>query len=260
MSHTHIPAGNGFQWISSAIEMVMKNPAVFIVMALIIAVLGAIPIINLAMLILGPALYGGLIYAAARQDRGETAEIGDLFAAFQQPGKIGPMILLCLPSIAAVVVLIVLGFVLVGGAVLAMLGGQSSGVGAAAIGGLLLFFPLALLVGLVTGALLFFAIPRVMLDAVEPFAAFKESLSAVLANIGAVLLFALVLIVAFMVLGAVLIFIPLLGPLALMLAGTLIGTFGSYAAYRDVFGSGPAVMPAAPPAPPPAPPPPPVVQ
>ncbi len=256
MSQHQVPAGNGMQWISSAFEIVMKNPGVFIVMALIIAVLGAIPVINLAMVILGPALYGGLMYAAARHDRGETAEIGDVFAAFQQPGKIGPMILLCLPSIVALVVVVVLGFVLIGGAVLTMMGGHSGGLGAAAISGLLLFFPLALAVALFVGALLFFAIPRVMLDAVEPFAAFKESLSAVLANFGAVLLFALVLIVGFVVLGAVLIFVPILGPLALMLASTLIGPLGSYSAYREVFGVGSAVLSV----PPSAPPPPPVVQ
>lgn len=259
MSHQHVPAGNGVQWISSALEIVMKNPAVFVVMALIIAVFGAIPLINLAMVIIGPALYGGLIYAAARQDRGETAEIGDLFAAFQQPGKIGPMLLLCLPSIAAVVVVVVLSIVLIGGAVLSMIGGHSTGLSAAAIGGMVLFIPLALLIGLGVGALLFFAVPRVMLDGIEPFAAFKESLAAVLANLGAVLLFALVMIVGFMVLGVVLVFIPLLGPLLWMLAATLIGTLGTYSAYREVFAGGVQAH-IAPPPPPASPPPPPVVQ
>ena len=251
-----VPAGNGVQWISSAITIVMGNPAVFVVMALIIAVLGAVPVINLIMLILGPALYGGIMYAAARQDRGETAEIGDLFAAFQQSGKIGPMILLCLPSLAAVVVLVVLGFVLFGGALLSVMGGHMSGVGAAALSGALLFIPLALLVALAVVALLFFAVPRVMLDGIEPLAACKESLATVFANFGAVALFVVVFFASFLVLALVLAFIPLLGPLLLGLGSTLVATLGSYAAYREVFAGG---VPAAASAPPPAPPPPPPV-
>ena len=48
-------------------------------------------------------------------------------------------------------------------------------------------------------ALQFFAVPRVMLDGVEPFAAMKESLNACLANVGAFIVFGVVLMVAFVV-------------------------------------------------------------
>jgi hypothetical protein len=248
MSFGKVEAGKGIEWIKSAFNIVMRNPGVFVVIALIIGVLGAIPIINLAMIVIGPALYGGFMYAAHRQDNGETPEIGDVFAAFKIPGKAGPMLMLCLPSIAAAIVLGVLGFILVGGALMAAMSG-SGGLGAAGMGGILLFGVLALAVALLVGAMMFFAIPRVMLDNVEPIAALKESVSAVLANIVAVLLFFVVMFVGVFVLAIVVGWIPLVGALVLMLATSIVFTLGSYSAYKDVFANSGVVY-----APPPAPP------
>jgi uncharacterized membrane protein len=249
MSFGKVAAGNGVQWLSSAFNIAMKNPGVFLVMALIVAVIGIIPILgSLAMAIIGPALYGGFMYAAQKQERGEPAQVGDLFAAFQIPGKAGPMLMLCLPGIAVMIVLGILGFVLIGGALMAMMSGSGE-MGAAGLGGLLLFCLLALGVGLILGAMMFFAIPRVMLDGVEPIAALKESVSAVLANIGAVLIYFVVLFVAAFVLAL----IPILGMIVLLLSMPLVFSLGSYSAYRDVFGGSAAVaMPTAPmpPAPP----------
>ena len=250
MSFGKVEAGKGIEWIKSAFQIAMSNPGVFLVIALIIGVLGASPIINLVTIVIGPALYGGFMYAAQKQDRGDAPQIGDVFAAFQIPGKAGPMLMLCLPGIAAAVVLAVLGFVLVGGAIMAAMSG-SDGMGAAGMGGIFLFGILALAVGLVVGAMMFFAIPRVMLDGVEPIAALKESLSAVLANIGAVLLFFVALIVAFFLAAILIGWIPLIGMLVIMLAATTIFTLGSYSAYKDVFGASYThVAPIVPPAPP----------
>ncbi len=249
MSFGKVEASKGIEWIKSAIEIAMKNPGVFIVIALIIGVLGAIPIINLVTVIIGPALYGGFMYAAQKQDRGETPEIGDVFAAFQIPGKIGPMLMLCLPGVAAMVVIVALIFVFVGGAIMAAMSG-SSGASAAGFGGIALVGLLSLAIALVVGAMMFFSIPRVMLDGVEPIAALKESVSAVLANIGAVLLYFVVLFVGFFVLAIVVGWIPLVGALVLMLAGSTVFALGSYAAYRDVFGAGAPVAMVVPPSPP----------
>jgi uncharacterized membrane protein len=98
-------------------------------------------------------------------------------------------------------------------------------------------------------ALQFFAVPRVMLDGVEPFAAMKESLNACLANAGAFIVFGVVLMVAFVVLAIVLMIVPLLGWLALVTAATVVFACGEYAAWRDVF-AGSAATTTAPPPPP----------
>lgn len=235
MGFQKVAANRGIEWIKSAFQITMRNPGVFVVIALIIAVLGAIPILNLATIVIGPALYGGFMYAAQKQDRGEMPQIGDVFAAFQIPGKIGPMIMLCLPTVVVAVVLGVLGFVLIGGVFLAAMNG-SSGLGAAGMGGVALFALLAIVVTLVLAAMMFFAIPRVMLGNIEPIAALKESISAVMANIGAVIIFLAVLFGGFL-LGAIVIgWIPIIGALVLMLAATTLFTLGSYSAYKDVFG------------------------
>ena len=108
-----------------------------------------------------------------------------------------------------------------------------------------------LLMLLVYAALMMFAVPRVMFDSVEPFTAMKESLAASLANVGALLIYVIIMFVAACLGGVVLGLIPILGPLVLMLALTMVAGGAVYYAYKDVFGG--ASAPIVPPAPPPAP-------
>jgi hypothetical protein len=98
MSYRSVEAGRGASWIREGYELVMRNPGVFLTMALILAVLQAIPLLNLAMVVLGAALFGGFLWAMREQDAGRPAELRHLFTAFQVPGKLGPMIVLCLPA------------------------------------------------------------------------------------------------------------------------------------------------------------------
>ncbi len=238
MSHKSVPAGNGMQWISSSFQMIGKNPGVFLLIALVLAILFAIPLLNLiTQTILGPALMGGLMFAYREQENGREAKFEHLFAAFQIPGKIGPMLLLCLPGLAAGVLVMIVLFVTIGGALAAMFmgGGQpdmslaSFGVGAL-IGGLL-----SIAIGVLAVFCVYFATPRVMFDNVEPFAAIKESFAACLSNIGAILLvFVLVMLIA--IVGMLLMIIPILGMIAWMLGILLLHVGINFSAYRDVFG------------------------
>jgi uncharacterized membrane protein len=86
-----------------------------------------------------------------------------------------------------------------------------------------------------------------MLDGVEPFAAMKESLNACLANIGAFLVFGIVLFVAFFVLAIVLMLIPIIGWLALVTVASVTVGCAEYIAYRQVYAGSASRMP--PPAP-----------
>ena len=250
MSGAKFQGGDVFGWFTSAIKLAMKNPGVFIVMALIYAVIAVIPIINFAMVIIGPALMGGFVYAAREEEAGRKAEIGHLFAAFQQPGKIGPMIMLCLPAIAAGILSVVIMFVFGAGAIMAMAagGGGSPGMG---FGGMLIGGLLCMVILIAASFLLYFAVPRVMLDGVEPITAMKESLSTALANllplVAAFVCIGIIYIIAF----AVLMWIPFLGPLALMLVASLAGAISMYYAHKTVFGGATEAAAAMPPAPPP---------
>ena len=257
MSGKKLEIGDVFGWFTSAFQLAMKNPGVFLVMALIMAIIGVIPILGgLTLLVLGPALYGGFVYAAREESQGRKAEIPHLFIAFNQPGKIGQMIMLCLPSIAAGVVLGILAFVFAGGAIMAAASGGNAG-GAGAMFGMMIFGLLAVVVMVGVAFLVYFAIPRVMLDGTEPVAAMKESLAYSIANIVPLIVGFIAIGIAWVIIAAVLVFIPILGWIVLMLGGTLLGALSMYYAYLSAYGESAAAAfvppaPPAPPAPPPA--------
>ncbi|HMM68535.1 MAG TPA: BPSS1780 family membrane protein [Dokdonella sp.] len=250
MSARKIPAGSGIEWIGGAFQQILGNPVVFLVMGLIVAAIGIVPLLGgLVTIVLGPALYGGIVYAAREQDEGRNADIGQLFRAFSEPGKIGPMIMLCLPSIAGAVLLFVLLVIFVGGALLGGgLSSLSSGSSAALLGALggsaLLLIPFMLAIALAIYALQFFAIPRVMLEGVEPMAAMKQSFSDCLANAGAFLVFIVVLMVGVVVLSVVLAVLGFLGSLLVFTLVAPLAGCGLYLAWKQAYGGAVSADPA----------------
>jgi hypothetical protein len=248
MSHRKVDASRGIEWIRSAAELLLKNPTPFAMMGLILAVIGFVPLLGaFAILILGPTLYGGLVFAAARQERGEAIEVGNLFEAFRQEGKVGRMVMLCLPNVALLLVVMVLAVVaLVGfGLAAAFTAAANSGempsiqalLASVGVGGLMMFALILIPLALAVAALLFLSISRVMLQDVEPFAAMKQSFKACLDNAGAFLI--------------AIISIGLLRLLIMMLIGTVSGVLGAlivgvvvepllavtgYKAFRDLYG------------------------
>jgi hypothetical protein len=97
---------------------------------------------------------------------------------------------------------------------------------------------IGLIVVLAIYAFQFFAIPRVMLDGVDPFAAMKESLAACLANIGAFLVFGVVFTVICCVAAMVLIWIPIIGWIAMSGVATVILGAALFVAWRQVYAAG----------------------
>lgn len=248
MSHRKLEASRGIEWIRGAAELLLKNPTPFALMGLILAVIGFVPLLGgLAILILGPALYGGLVFAAARQERGEPIEVGNLFEAFRQEGKVGRMVMLCLPNVALLLVVMVLVVVaLVGfGLAAALATAANSGelpsmqalLGSIGVGGLMMFAIILIPLALAVAALLFVSVSRVMLQDVEPFSAMKQSFKACFDNIGAFL-------IAVISIGVLRLLIMLLlssvsGVLAALVIGVviepLLATTG-YKAFRDLYG------------------------
>ena len=65
MSFGKVDAGKGLNWLTEAVGIVFRNPAAFLVMALIVGVINVIPFLgSLAIVVCGPALMGGIVYAA----------------------------------------------------------------------------------------------------------------------------------------------------------------------------------------------------
>lgn len=249
MSFRKVEAASGMNWLSGAVGIVSRNPVEFLVMGLIVAAINLVPVLGgLFLALCGPALAGGIAYAAREQDQGRRPEIMHLFRAFQEPGRIAPMLMLCLPSLVGGFVILVFGFVfglsaLIGGGLGAAASDGSGAPWLAALGGGFLAFGLVAVAVLVAVyALQFFAIPRVMLDHAEPWEAMKDSLSACLANLGAFVLYAVVVLVVAGVLFVVLAIIPVLGWLALFTALAAVTACAQYLAYREVYG-GPAETP-----------------
>lgn len=275
MNANNTTAGSGWTWVQQALALIKRWPQVFLLMGLILGVIAAVPFLGgLVVLILGPALIGGTVYAAQQADRGQTPAVGQLFQAFQDGDRIGSMVALCLPVIVASVVAGILVFIFavgaaVGGGLTAASASNPAVLFGALGAGALILIPIVIIIMLVAWALVFFAIPRVLLDRVGAFEAMKESLGAARANMGAFLVAVLIIGVGFWLLALI------LGLLHLGWIGQILAVAAMYSVlgptmyygYRAVFGSAaagaaettappppppPPVEPSAPPPPPPA--------
>ncbi len=221
MSIRRVEARQGLEWLLQAARLMAAQPAPYLMMGLALTVLGAIPLLGaVALVVFGPAFNGGLMLAAREQQAGRVPEFGHLVAAFRIPGKLPPMLALCLPGLAAGVVFVLLALIVAGGA---LLGGAklTPGEPGAGLGGaVLVLLILAAALGLVAYALVFFATARVMLDDLPALAAMRESLSACLANPAALLIFLSGLLS--LVMAVLLLFAGWLPLLAQMLIGAVI--------------------------------------
>ena len=249
MSLRHVAADSALRWIGDALRTVFANPAPFLLMGLVVAVAAVVPVIGaLALAILGPALYGGIVFATREQHAGRGADFQHLFRGFQQPGALPRLLLLCLPGIAAGIVVVVLLVLLLGSALVGAGGGDASALGAGLGAGGLLFVLLALAIGLAAYALVFFAVPQVMLTGAEPIAAMGDSLRACLGNAGAFLLFFFLLLLSTMGLSLLVAWLPtLLGQLLAMTLLVPVVSAALYFAWRDVYGEADVAAPPGPP-------------
>lgn len=231
------------EWIRSAVRLMLANPAPFLLMGLAMNLIALVPVLGpLVLMVTSPVLYAGIALAARTQDQGGRADFNQLLEGFRQPGKAGPLIALCLPSVA---LQLISTAVLLGIGAKALLANGSAASDPSQLDpdtllemarmmmlAIVALVPLALFVA----ALLFFAITRVMFDGIAALSALRESLRAVFANAGAFLLTVLTLFFA-----SVAITMPLLAiqpMLALLVMNTLLPPLIAcvlYLAWRDVF-------------------------
>ncbi|MFO7858223.1 MAG: BPSS1780 family membrane protein [Ectothiorhodospiraceae bacterium] len=185
MSHEQVQAGAGWRWITHGWFLFTRQPGSWVAMALIMVVLylilSWIPLLGvLAAAVIGPALFGGLYHGARELDAGRELEILHLFQAFRDSNRTGPMLMLGLVPLAAAFISTLLSALLFAdGDVPSMMA-------------IVAYLIVTIAVSLASGALLLFAIPRVMQGLATPVDAVQQSAVAVRDSLGAFLVLAAV--------------------------------------------------------------------
>ncbi len=248
-----VPAKRAVFWLRSALQMVRRYPGTFLGMGFIYALIGLVPMLGLlTVVLLGPALLGGMIYAGQFADNHEQTrsrpQFVAMFRAFQGDRRLGSLIALSLPAIGVFLVgLIILGFVMVQMKASGTLPTDIATIQPivlmkALIPRLLHWIPLLLGLSLLAYALTFFGIARAMLEDCSAWTAMGSSVKAVLKNSGAFLLTLLLILAASMLvmipLMMVLMPIRALWIVSLLYNTALYALLGPilYFAWKDVFG------------------------
>lgn len=208
----------GAEWLMGGFGLLRRSPfglgALGALFGLIAVILGQVAmaapalmlIQQLVMMLLGPLLVAGMIWAAREVDQGRSANPGHLLRGVQE-GKTGRLWATLLPQIAAGVVAVLLLFVVVGPTQLqALVAAVEQAQGQTRpdpslfadfpMGRLFLWLLVALAVGIVAGFFTFTAIPDMMFRDAGAMAAMRRSFRACLANLPAVVLFFVLLIIA----------------------------------------------------------------
>lgn len=225
-----VDAGAGFEWLRQGWAMFVAQPAQWILVSLLMAIIllavSAVPFIGaFARNLLVPIFIAGMLQACRKTQRGEAPEVRDIFSGFEPPS--GNLVLIGLFFLIGMFSIFSITFVMGGsGVVGGLTAGGLFGAGMAVSSVLLatilypvLFVPLVMAV--------WFAPALVFFNRMSPVEAVKASFSACARNALPFLVYGLiVLILAFF--AALPMFLGFLVLLP-VLAGSM------YASYRDVF-------------------------
>jgi uncharacterized membrane protein len=226
-----VPPGQGWSWIAQGWDLFKRQPAMWIALVIVFAViffvLAIIPIIgSLVAIVLAPVFAAGVVIGARAQDQGGELEIGHLFAGFRE--RFGTLVSVGLLYLAAFVVIALVVGLITGAGMWSLLGGGADAVSLGAAGVTLLLAILVMLALMLPVFMaIWFAPPLVVFHEQAAGEAMKNSFSGCLRNIVAFLIYGVILLVA-----AIVASIPfglgwlVLGP---VMAASL------YTAYRDIF-------------------------
>jgi len=242
-----VPAGAGAEWLLGAFALIRKAPLALGLLGVIWGMLSMLTAqvisldVNLglfmqfALALLAPILFGGMLWAASEVHEGRPALPGHLFRELRE-GRAMSLLATLLPQLAAVAVLGVLLIVMIGPSGLEQLkdvvlklqetaqaGGQPDPelVRSLPVGRLFLWiltlFATAIVVSLVT----FVAVPDIVFGGKSGFAAMRDSFLSCMRNLPAVLVFYLLLFVAFVAMNVGLLIVTLVlqlvaGPMVAM--------------------------------------------
>lgn len=226
----NVDAGRGLEWLKQGWQLFVKNPgmwiAIAVILMVIVVVLSFIPVVgSLAVNFLMPVFTGGILLGCKSLTEGGDFGIDSLFAGFKQ--NTGNLIMVGVFYLVGVILITVLVFMIGGGAAFTGgLIGRGPGVGVA-MGGffLAMLVMLALLVPLAMAV--WFAPALVVFRNIAPFEAMKASFFACLKNI-----------VPFLVYGVILLVLCIIAmiPFGLGMLIMVPVTMGSvYASYVEIF-------------------------
>ena len=187
-----VPAMNGLSWLESAWDIFKQRPGLFIGMTMLMLVinfaLGMLPVIGLLASLLSPALIGGFALATCKTDRGEHADVGDLFAGFKQNFS-------QLLVVGAIFLVISLVLMLAGGIAIGVCFAMGLDFNTGLSPGLLVAgmmgFMLSMLLIMMLFVTMSYASMMVMLGNFEPVAAYQQAFNAFWVNILPFLVFGL---------------------------------------------------------------------
>ena len=99
-----VPTGNGVQWLARGWQIFRSAPGTWvgisIALIVIMMVIGMIPVVNLAVNLLGPVFIGGIIIGCRAIEEGEGLRFAHLFAGFST--RLGGLLLVGLLYLLAV--------------------------------------------------------------------------------------------------------------------------------------------------------------
>ena len=233
-----VPASAGAEWLLGGFGLLRKAPfglgllgVLYGLIALLVATsvrlgMGTFMLLELAMVLVGPLLMGGIAYAVRDVDQGGRAEPSDLLQGFRA-GRAGRLLLTLLPNIAAVLLCVALLYAMIGGEALTQVAGAVERANASGNPdpGMVAGFPfdrfalwllLSLLIGITAGFFTFVAIPEIMFTGSSAFAAMGRSFRACVRNLPAFLVMLVLLVIAVV---AVYIAVLILGAITNLVAG-----------------------------------------
>ena len=205
-----VPASAGAEWLLGGFALLRKAPLALGLLGLIWGGVSALASVtgqlwlSLAVALLGPILFAGVIYAAREVDLGRRASPRHLLQGVSE-GKVLPLLAMLLPQLAAIVVLALLLVAMIGGEQLQMIvkvmeqmqTNPDPELAKTLPGGRMLgWLLLALVVGVVAGFFTFVAIPNVMFTGQGAFASMIASLRACLRNLPALIVMIVLLLIS----------------------------------------------------------------
>ena len=234
-----VAASAGAQWLLDGFGALRKAPlglgllgAIYGAIALVVAILAsrspALLGLQLLMMLVGPLLAGGIVFAVRSVEQGGKAMPGHLLEGFQS-GRLGRLLLTLLPNIGALLLCLVLLVAMVGQTALTEMMQVMEQAAAQTqpdpelfsslpLGRLALWMLLSLLIGIVASFFTFVAIPEIMFTDNGAFAAMGRSFRACLRNLSALVVFIIVTVIAVI---AIYIVVMIIGVIARAVGGAL---------------------------------------
>lgn len=205
-----VPFNAGAEWLLGGFAVLRKAPLALGLLGLIWGGLSALASmsgqiwLSFVIALLGPILFGGMIYAAREVDQGRSAHPMHLLQGARE-GKLPRLLAMLLPQIAALVVLAALLIAMFGAEQLQQMAlvlqqlqtnPDPELAGTLPTGRMLGWLLLAIVVGVVAGFFTFVAIPDVMFTDRGAFSSMAMSFRACLRNLPAVILMIVLMFIA----------------------------------------------------------------